>query len=205
MNINIVSESNQQIKGNTVIVNQLLVADLSNDVKDVAQKRSNLELMQSDIKKSWIYGNSLSMVVEFSFKASDEDLKKARKIISMYLRRARLSLRINGGKSETPLLHANADSLGKNTNYYRWAPLDKSVFRATGLAADGCNYPKFTDQQSLEIIQKNLIDINSLHPVFGPMMYGDQKWVNVANRFRNYWQPKLLFALSQGKLEIPNT
>ena len=144
-----------------------------------------------DVANVQHHGNKLFVNRLYEYDISEDIKKKAERILNTYLKRARLALRIRGGSATHPLV--TAEHVAQNRRYVQYEdgvlqPYHE-VWRKFGIDEK--------PEPIKDIITPCKVDVNSLTLAFGLVRHGDQKWVNVAGRFRKYYKPSLLFSLME--------
>lgn len=125
--------------------------------------------------------------------------RKAGSILTKWFNKARLSLHMQGGGVEHPLMQ-NGWKPGKgryNSYYDPGFEVLKQLTEKSFLKEDGTRLCPLRD-----IILKDKIDVYSISIVMNRVRFGDQKRANVSNRFRTEYKPLLMYALMEdAKLE----
>ncbi|CAB4130566.1 hypothetical protein UFOVP121_15 [uncultured Caudovirales phage] len=123
---------------------------------------------------------------------------KAGSILTKWFNKARLSLRMQGGDVNHPLMKSGWTSARR---YVTEHEPENSVLKILTVAS-------YTKEDNTElcplrdIILKNKIDVYSISIVMQRVRWGDQKRGNVSHRFRTEYKPLLMYALMEGaKLE----
>jgi hypothetical protein len=142
------------------------------------------------------YGKRIYLSCDFQYDVDEELTKQANKIILDYLKLAKVTLKIMGASSKFPLVKqefAKDNDLNSQWKYNRYLYVEEAVL---DFDQDCCDH-------NLDIIQTKKVDAKSLASVFNPVRTGSQEKTNVFNRFKRHWQPQLILALANVKLEVP--
>lgn len=147
---------------------------------------------RTTVQKVDHHKNKLFVNRMFEYEIPDDTKKQAEQILNTYLKRARLALRILGGSADYPLVTADHAAQSKRFVSYEEGVLKPfhEVWRS---------FPENKKPVAVhDIIMPCKVDVNSLTLAIGMVRHGDQKWGNVANRFRKFYKADLLFALMEG-------
>jgi hypothetical protein len=142
--------------------------------------------------KLWVRKNQLHLLNTMSFDVPEEINKQANAILSDYLKRSRLALRLLGGDLEWPLYSV--------ASAHKWRQQHKT-FRTPGYH----NNEVLKDVSLIkemkhncvikDIILEKKIDIDSLSFVFREPAWGNQEWKNLAKRFKDRYKAEIVLGL----------
>jgi len=148
------------------------------------------------VKSALKIGKRIYINCDFQYDVDEEITKQANKMILDYLKLAKITLKIMGASSKFPLIKqefVKDNDLNSQWKYNRYLYGEETVL---DFDQDSCEH-------KLDIIQTKKVDSKSLASVFNSIRTGSQEKTNVFNRFKRHWQPQLILALANVKLEVP--
>lgn len=145
------------------------------------------------LSKMWVRKGELHLMNTMSFNVPKDLNNQINKILSDYLKRARLALRVLGGDVDWPLFSAASVIEWKKKNKYFRNPghhtheIIKEMRKINSSESKDICYIK-------DIILPGKIDIDSLSLVFCEPSWGSQDWKNLSKRFKDHYKPKMVLA-----------
>ena len=147
---------------------------------------SSVKVTSTQFAKGKLYVNRL-----YEYVVPKDVQLKSGQILTSWFTKARRSLRIQGGDLDRPFVKAGTPFNGL---YHRYNADDFIVKRSYAekdfLKEHGERICPLRD-----IILQNKVDLKSISVVMHRVMSGDQKLVNVKNRFRTEYREELMFML----------
>jgi hypothetical protein len=144
--------------------------------------------------KLWFESSKLHINTTQTYEVTDDIRKTSSKILNDWLKKARLTLRVLGGDSNYPFL--TAESVAGKHNSRRFMHCHNFE-----ILIDHYKQNKNTKTSSdclTEIILKDKMDVVSLSHALRNASWGEQKWINVCNRFKKEYRPVLMLHLLNG-------
>lgn len=145
--------------------------------------------------KLWVESSKLCINTTQTYEVTDEIRKQSSKILNDWLKMARISLRIAGGDSNYPFVKPEAITK-KEPSRRSYIP-----FHNFGVLIDHyaqTKNVKTSHECLVEFILAKKYDINALSHTLRDSSWGDQKWVNICNRFKKQYRPVLMLHLLNG-------
>lgn len=136
--------------------------------------------------------NTLFVNRMFEYSVPTSVQREATKVLTGWFKKARLSLRVQGGDAQLPFIKAGIKT-GDQRRYHIYTSDDYVLARL-----DHKDFLKENNERICplrDIILKNKIDLKSISIVMQPIRHGDPKLSNVTNRFRTEYRPSMMYML----------
>jgi hypothetical protein len=151
------------------------------------------------IDKASFHNDKIYINKLFEYEVPKDIQRKAGKILTDWFKKARLSLRVQGGDVNHPFIKSTAVLANKRryAHYGSEARMLLTLKPADFKHEGGGRICPLRD-----IILENKIDLKSISIVMWRIQYGDDKLPNVVNRFRTEYRPLMMhLLLNTAKLE----
>jgi len=136
--------------------------------------------------------NTLFVNRMFEYSVSTSVQREATRVLTGWFKKARLSLRVQGGDAEFPFIKAGVRN-GHPRRYH--------VYSSDDFVLKRLDHKDFLNENNericplRDIILKNKIDLKSISIVMQPIRHGDQKLSNITSRFRKEYRPSMMYML----------
>lgn len=151
----------------------------------MSAEHSSVRVANTDFRRGKLYVNRL-----YEYVVPKDVQLKSGKILTDWFTRARRSMRIQGGDLERPFVKAGTPVHMYHGRYTDQDFIVKHLKSKDFLKENGERICPLRD-----IILQNKIDIKSISIVMYRARHGDQKLVNVKNRFRTEYRADLMLIL----------